>query len=166
MPVYFFLQEAAGPWKIKIGKADNIERRRKQLQTGSPYLLNLVGFIRSKDDFALEKALHQQLAGKRSDIGEWFDMQPAEILPVLQQHLHDAFVAKTGQSFEIVGHDGDGIPEFMGVWEWGDLELEECCPICGWLGGMYFQEASQGHYCIECRTLEFFHTEEPDGPED
>lgn len=33
--------------------------------------------------------------------------------------------------------------EYLGVWEWVDLEIDECCPFCGCLCGIHFQQASQ-----------------------
>jgi hypothetical protein len=44
----------------------------------------------------------------------------------------------------------------LGVWEWGDLEIDECCPFCGCLCGMAFQEASQMYHCISCDALTDF----------
>ena len=48
------------------------------------------------------------------------------------------------------------------MWEWSDLELDECCPFCGSLCGMHFQEASQAYYCISCRRLSDFAEQVPD----
>ena len=63
--------------------------------------------------------------------GEWFDIEPADILPVLMRAGRDGFVAKNADAFQIVGYDRDAVPEYLGVWEWGDLEIDECCPFCG-----------------------------------
>jgi hypothetical protein len=52
-------------------------------------------------------------------------------------------------------------PEYLGVWEWADLEIDECCPFCGCLCGMHFQEASQMYYCIRCDTLTDFSELDP-----
>ena len=53
------------------------------------------------------------------------------------------------------------VPEYLGVWEWGDLEIEECCPFCGCLCGMHFQDASQMYYCLNCDTLTDFSEVDP-----
>lgn len=66
------------------------------------------------------------------------------------------FVAKNADAFQLVGYDRDAVPEYLGVWEWGDLELEECCPFCGCLFGMHFQDASQMYHCLNCDTLTNF----------
>ncbi len=87
------------------------------------------------------------------------------LLPVLQRFHGDAFVGKTADAFEIVGYDRDGIPEHVGVWEWGDLSLEECCPFCGCLGGLHFQEASWMYHCLACDTLTNFEDDTRTAPE-
>ncbi len=68
----------------------------------------------------------------------------------------------TADAFEIIGHDRDAVPEYLGVWEWGDLELDECCPLCGAMCGMHFQEASQAYHCISCGRLSDFSDQTPD----
>ena len=161
MPVYFIGQEDHGPFAIKIGKAKNIQKRRKQLQTGNPVELKILGWLLSDNDLVLEKQLHQSFRHARGQ-GEWFAIEPADILPVLMRAGQDGFIAKNADAFEIIGHDRDGIPEYLGVWEWGDLELEECCPFCGCLCGMHFQDASQMYYCINCDELTNFSEDEPD----
>lgn len=44
---------------------------------------------------------------------------------------------------------------------WGDLEIYECCPFCGCLCGMHFQDASQMYHCLNCDTLTDFSDLEP-----
>lgn len=134
------------------------------MQTGNPDRLKLVGYINSDDDVALEKQLHAKYATIRNGLGEWFFLQPADVLPILQRFHGDAYVGKTGDAFEIASYDKDGIPEYVGVWEWGDLSFEECCPFCGCLGGLHFQDASWMYHCIACDTLTNFDTEEPVDP--
>jgi len=88
-------------------------------------------------------------------------------LPHLVRAGQHGFVAKKADAFEITGYDGDAVPEYLGVWEWADLEIDECCPFCGCLCGMHFQEAS--HYCIQCDTLTDFSELSPadrDQPDD
>ncbi|MBB1177661.1 GIY-YIG nuclease family protein [Brevundimonas aurantiaca] len=165
MPVYFLYQEGHGPDRIKIGRARRVEERRRQLQTGNPDRLKLVGFINADDDARLERDLHRHFAEVRGEFGEWFNLQPADVLPVLQRFHGDAFVGKTADAFEIVGYDRDGIPEHVGVWEWGDLSLEECCPFCGCLGGLHFQEASWMYHCLACDTLTNFEDDTRTAPE-
>jgi len=65
--IYFI--EAVGQDQIKIGKADDPESRLKQLQTGSPSELTLLGII--VDKATRETELHAQFAEERIQ-GEWF----------------------------------------------------------------------------------------------
>ena len=114
-----------------------------------------MGWIVSTDDSGLEKNLHHRFADYRLQ-GEWFEIEAAHILPILRKAGRAGFVGKNADAFQIVGYDSDAIPEYLGVWKWGDLEFDECCPFCGCLCGMHFQEASQMYYCINCDTLTDF----------
>tara|TARA_R110002051_G_scaffold134853_4_gene207808 strand:- start:1687 stop:2196 length:510 start_codon:yes stop_codon:yes gene_type:complete len=158
MAVYFLFAESPGEPRIKIGRTKGpIEKRRRALQTGNPDRLKLVGEIRSKNDSKLEAALHREFEAMRVDPKlEWFWLEPAAVWPVLERHQYIAFVGVQGDAFEIVDHDRDGIPEYAGIWEWGQFDHERCCPFCGWLGGMHFQDASQMYHCTECDTLTIF----------
>lgn len=100
--------------------------------------------------------------------GEWFAIEPADILPILQCAGPDGFVAKNADAFQIIGYDRDAIPEYLGVWEWADLEIDECCPFCGCLCGMHFQDSSRMYHSIRCDTLTDFSELDPheDPPED
>lgn len=161
MPVYFIHQEERGQWLMKIGRAADIRRRLRQLQTGNPKELKVVGWIVSDDDALTERALHAKY--RHANVGgEWFMLQPADILVDLQAARIGGFVAKNADAFEIVGRDRDAVPEYLGVWDWADLEVDECCPFCGCLCGMAFQEASQMFHCLACDELTDFSEISPD----
>ena len=151
MPIYFIAN--GGCDQIKIGRSTDIRRRVKTLQTGNPSSLKLMGWINARDDAFLEKSLHGKYKDFRG-IGEWFSIGPTEVLQELKRHT--GFVPKPTNNFEIVGYDRDGIPEYFGVCEWGDFEIDECCPFCGCFCGMYFQEASSMYSCINCGVLTNF----------
>lgn len=155
VPVYFIGEDENGCSPIKIGVAKNIDARKRNLQTGNPLELRLLGWIEAADPFQLERHLHQRF-GATQVRGEWFAIVPADILPILQRAGRDGFVAKNADAFQIIGYDRDAIPEYLGVWEWADLEIDECCPFCGCLCGMHFQDASQMYHCIGCDTLTDF----------
>jgi hypothetical protein len=155
MPVYFIGQVEGRVTSIKIGVARDIQRRRQTLQTANPVPLEILGWIESENDFRLEKEMHKEFDSKRRS-GEWFAIEPAEILSVLKRAGRKGFIAKNEDAFQIIGYDQDAIPEYLGVWEWGDLETEECCPFCGCFCGMHFQDASSMYYCINCDTLTNF----------
>jgi hypothetical protein len=155
MPVYFIGQEDGEFCRIKIGVAKDIAKRRRNLQTGNPSAIRLLGWINTDATFELESRLHQQFSETRVR-GEWFAIEPADILPILMRARNNGFVAKNADAFQIVSYDRDAVPEYLGVWEWGDLEIEECCPFCGCLLGMAFQDASQMYHCISCDALTDF----------
>lgn len=155
MPVYFIGHFENGKTSIKVGVAKDIQRRRRSLQTGNPRILEIMGWIQSDDDYRLETSLHKLFGAKRG-LGEWFYIEPSDILSVLVKAGQNGFVAKNADAFEITGHDRDGIPEYLGVWNWGYLEFEECCPFCGCLCGMHFQDASSMYWCISCDTVTDF----------
>ena len=72
----------------KIGVSVNPEKRIKQLQTGTPYELNIVQIYESKYPFKVEKTLHKNFFSKKitEDFqfnfellkGEWFNLSPSE----------------------------------------------------------------------------------------
>lgn len=160
MSVYFLYQSAGGAALMKIGRAKDICRRRDVLQTGNPHPLLIVGWIESTCDHALEKALHRKYGDRRSS-GEWFHLEPSEILEDLKRAGSDGFVARNADAFEITGYDRDAVPEYLGVWEWADLELDECCPFCGSLCGLHLQGVSHMYHCISCGRLSDFSEHEP-----
>lgn len=67
--VYFVRQGESGPVKIGTTALASLDGRLKQLQTGSPYSLQLLGVIEGGDE--LEERLHERFATCRLE-GEWF----------------------------------------------------------------------------------------------
>lgn len=161
MPVYFLGEDENGCSPIKIGVAKDIARRKRALQIGNPLELRLLGWIICDDDFHLERQLQKRFRRVQTR-GEWFHIEPADVLQFLTRAGQRGFVAKNADAFQITGYDRDAVPEYLGVWEWADLEIDACCPFCGCLCGMHFQEASQMYYCIQCDTLTDFSELSPD----
>ena len=62
----------------KIGKAKNVNSRLSGLQTGSPYLLELLHAIHCKDYTRAESYLHNVFADRRG-LGEWFELTESDI---------------------------------------------------------------------------------------
>ena len=166
MPVYFLGEDerdvprSRSAWR-RISKRANATSRPATLSN-----CRLLGWIDTADAFQLERHLHQHF-GVAHVRGEWFAIEPADVLPILMRAGRDGFVAKNADAFQITGYDRDAVPEYLGVWEWANLEIDECCPFCGCLCGMHFQDASQMYHCIRCDTLtdfsEFYpRREEPD----
>jgi hypothetical protein len=67
--VYFIQPINGGP--VKIGRADNVEKRLSQLQMYSPIMLRIVG-VYSNVPINIEEALHLKYQ-KYQLWGEWFD---------------------------------------------------------------------------------------------
>lgn len=162
MPVYFILEENSADWRMKIGRATNLRSRRGALQTGNSRQLKVVGWIEAKNEGETEKRLHAKYAAHNigqhggSSAREWFYLQPSDILEDLKRAGIDGFVEKNADAFEVVGHDSDGVPEYLGVWDWSSLELDECCPFCGCFCGMSFQDTSWMFQCLSCNELTDF----------
>lgn len=172
MPVYFILEDNDADWRMKIGRATNLRGRRGALQTGNSRPLKVVGWIDAKNAPLTEKQLHAKYADRNispsggSTAREWFFLQPADILEDLQHAGIEGFVEKNADAFEVVDHDRDGVPEYLGVWDWSSLEFDECCPFCGCFCGMHFQEASQMFHCLSCDELTNFEGPNLDNEQD
>jgi len=145
MPVYFILDTERE--QVKIGRGKDVRKRAKNLQTGNPSPLQLMGWIVVDNDARVEQRLHQEYQYQRG-LGEWFHIGPTEVLNELKRE--HGFVPTPKDSFEIIGYDHDAIPEYLGVYEWNDFELYECCPFCGCLCGIHEQEETGMYHCINC----------------
>lgn len=142
---------------IKIGFSLNVRSRVGQLQTGNPKRLALMGEIRGDDareGRALEKSLHRQFSASRSELGEWFFIEPQEVIDTLRKYAPHSYIAVGQDAFEIVSYDSDAVPEYVSPWNWGDIELCEFCPACGWAGGWTYNENWGGEFCLKCGASE------------
>lgn len=151
MAVYFVIEPTNNA--IKIGRSSQIRKRLGQLQTGNVDELELMGWITPSDDKKVERSLHQKYANHRVR-GEWFAISQDDVLHELERA--SGFIPKNTNTFEIVGYDKDGIPEYVGVCKWADFEYYECCPFCGCFCGMHFNDALSMFHCINCDTLTDF----------
>jgi len=152
MSVYFVAEDENGNYdylRIKIGISKDIQRRLSQLSTGSPYKLKLMGWIECENDRSLEKKLHTKYVNSNTH-GEWFELSVCEVLEELKQHSVNSHIAVNENAFEVIGRDRDGIPEFLGAWQWTDIEYSEFCPSCGWGGGLSYNENYGGERCLRC----------------
>ena len=160
MAVYFVTEQGAQglePLNVKVGYSSDLKRRTGQLQTGNPRKLVLMGQIKdagSAEGRQLEKKLHRRLARFRTDQGEWFHMEPKDVLDVLKSCSSQAYISVGPEPFEIVSFDRDGVPEFASPWDWGDVEADTFCPACGWAGGWTYNENWAGMFCLECGASE------------
>ncbi|MEE8289753.1 MAG: GIY-YIG nuclease family protein [Nitrosomonadaceae bacterium] len=70
---------------IKVGVANNVQKRIKQLQTGNPFELLLVMHFECNDRrhaFHVEKTIHEILDGQRL-CGEWFRVSKSRLMKVI-----------------------------------------------------------------------------------
>jgi hypothetical protein len=65
----YFIQMEESPYHFKIGRAKDVQKRLKQLQTGSAIKLRLVHTFKGLGH--KEKSLHEELQKWRQS-GEWF----------------------------------------------------------------------------------------------
>ncbi|BBB66539.1 hypothetical protein UNDYM_2286 [Undibacterium sp. YM2] len=152
MPIYFLKDTVRK--KIKIGRSKNVQQRIRDLQTGNPSPLQLMGWMNVNDEVKVERRLHQTYQDW-CELGEWFNIDSCEVLTELKRE--NGFVGTPKNSYEIVGYDNDAIPEYLGVCEWQDFEIYECCPYCACLCGMHEQGDTGMYHCINCG--EFRHIE-------
>ncbi len=157
MPVYFIAENENenkdyDMLRIKIGISKNISKRLSQLQTGSPYKLILMGWIESDDDKMLERELHKKYSSYNTHL-EWFSLSSSHILAEFKNHSTSSYIAVNENAFEIIDHDRDGTPIFLGSWQWTDVEYSEFCPICGWGGGLDYNENYRGIRCLKCGII-------------
>lgn len=172
MTVYFLTHEGDSNFdalRIKIGFSKNVRRRISQLQTGNPDRLALMGEIRTSDraaDRRIEGALHARYAHRRLETGEWFRLGPQDIIEALKAHSADAYITVGDDPFEIISYDRDAVPEYASPWNWGDVEVYEFCPLCGWAGGWSHNENYGGERCLKCGASEhdYDHHRDEDGP--
>lgn len=76
--VYFITDGFA----TKIGKADNVERRLKSLQTANPRILKVA--LVFKGDLEKETEFQRVFFGKQTRaLNEWYNMSPEEMTPKL-----------------------------------------------------------------------------------
>jgi len=86
--VYFILAEGVN--KIKIGIAEDVRKRLAGLQTSSPVVLSIYGFIQFSNAYRArkaEQAYHKLFESKRSH-NEWFNFDK-EMAEKLQEFRSD-----------------------------------------------------------------------------
>lgn len=72
----YLIKSLTQPTMFKIGRSKYPERRIKELKTGCPVPIELVGYAKCRSDMhamGMERQLHQRFAGSRRG-GEWFQL--------------------------------------------------------------------------------------------
>jgi len=86
---------------VKIGRARNVKRRIRRLQTASPVKLELIHTKESNSDQRTEKSLHNKFKADRVE-GEWFNISKKMKRFLLKQ---DGNIKKVKKIACIVGKD-------------------------------------------------------------
>lgn len=160
MTVYFLTEEDPQNGellRIKIGFSKDLKRRLRQLQTGNPDRLALMGEIRTRDkdqDRFIEADLHRHFSKQRQEGSEWFYLYAEDIVETLKSNSANGYITVGNDPFEIISYDSDVVPEFAIPWAWGDVEVYEFCPACGWAGGWSYNENYGGERCLQCGVSE------------
>lgn len=159
MAVYFLTEldnSLAGRLYVKIGRSKALKRRIADLQTGNRRTFALMGEIRTssiEEDKRIEKDLHDRFSDK-SDEREWFFLSAEDVIEGLKRHSVSAYISVGRDAFEIVSYDRDAVPEFVCPWLWGDVDVYDFCPSCGWACGWTYSENFGGDLCLECGASE------------
>ncbi|MEG4109893.1 GIY-YIG nuclease family protein [Microcoleus sp. S13_C5] len=78
LPGFIYLVQAVGTDKFKIGRAGDVARRIKELQTGSPLKIRYVYHAYVHNANLCEMELHNKFS-KQREIGEWFALTQEDI---------------------------------------------------------------------------------------
>lgn len=62
----------------KIGITNNVKKRLKDLQSGNPYILELIGSFEVKNPRLAESVFHNLLS-RKNVVNEWFELNTEEL---------------------------------------------------------------------------------------
>jgi hypothetical protein len=114
MKVYFILDEKSKA--VKIGKANSIQQRLPELQTGNPNKLKVIYNIKcnsERQSKTLEKELHKKFQNLRiRDNGEWFNYDEDLFKQFFTEDIN--FVQKERRS-SLIRHTLFGEVELFGI---------------------------------------------------
>ena len=77
-----YLLKADKFYKIGVTNSD-ITKRVKALQTGNPYKIEIISYIRTQKALNIEHKLHNKFCDKRM-VGEWFELDVNDVVFVLE----------------------------------------------------------------------------------
>lgn len=101
-----YLIQAGEMHRFKIGCAIYPEKRLRELQTGSPVPLRMIGWKRCHDMFAEERKWHELFVDARR-VGEWFDLNHRQLWKIAQRlkaDLEIRFSKRTVSKLEVGKH--------------------------------------------------------------
>lgn len=82
MPGYVYLiteLDSEKYYKIGCTKKQDIEQRKKELQTGNSSELHMINYFKTEYPYKLEKMLHMCYANK-CKLNEWYELYDTEVL--------------------------------------------------------------------------------------
>ena len=103
VPGYIYLLQAVGTDKFKIGRATDVARRIRELQTGSPIKIRYVYHAYVHNANLCEMELHNKFSHQR-EIGEWFALTSEDVKSCI-------FLMRLIQEVEPVGSAPEEITE-------------------------------------------------------
>ena len=83
--VYFIRHKTTKPIKIGYTEKETPLDRIATMETGSPFGIELLGFIETNNAKKLEIELHEKYDSFRTK-GEWFDISEEEVKSILKEH--------------------------------------------------------------------------------
>lgn len=150
MAIYFIIEnEDLINQRIKIGYSKNPGDRIRALQTGNSRKLALMGWIESQNDCVLERQLHCKYQAYQV-LNEWYEIDHSIVIDELKNSGTNGYIAFQSNAGDFLGSDRDGVPEYMGPWEWSETEISEFCPNCGSGCGLHYNENYGGERCLKC----------------
>ncbi len=158
--VYFF---ETGDGLVKIGKANNVESRFKQIQTSCPTGLKKLGNIPSDNPYELEKKTHDYFKRYRKS-GEWFAI-PEFLRSDIAHHVRSKFDREYRVDYRKKSNEKELAEK--GYLQSGEDVNNYCCPIpdCKYENhqfvGVYDFSKSGGRYtdivnlveCEDCKQI-------------
>jgi hypothetical protein len=156
----YFVSYQDGP--IKIGRAINVKKRLKGLQTSHPEKLHVLGVIRSEIKSDTESALHAKFDHLRLR-GEWFrrsDELLSYIMAARDMSLYPDAEALREPEIVDVKETDYGVVQVIdeddkdylkyGYYDDDDAELVIKCDFCEELENRSLELSDEDYFCKEC----------------
>ena len=104
--VYVFRLVGTGFYKIGMTKNESIKNRLQSIKTYSPFEVEVITVIKTKNAFLLEKQIHEKFNSKRMN-GEFFELTKSDVIYL--KNLEDINTRKLKEFFwtEIISNEID-----------------------------------------------------------
>tara|TARA_Y100001937_G_scaffold87059_1_gene117754 strand:- start:17454 stop:18026 length:573 start_codon:yes stop_codon:yes gene_type:complete len=97
--IYFVKHKGLDPIKIGMSNYNNPFHRIGDMETASPFGIELLGFIKTNDPHRLEKKYHDKFRSLHIK-GEWFSVPVEKIHSILDYHNDNKLVQQIAQIIE------------------------------------------------------------------